>query len=465
MVTAQDSGPEVFDELAAYQARGGIVVSYDVAVPLACDQVIFDREDNAYQGAPPHRARPPRAGPGPPPLGQSCKYLVRPISNGRALTAAATGTFALPVNAAARPYLSIPLRTPEGYTPNDASVGDLDGDGEYEIVLHQAGRGKDNSQDGETDSAILQAYKLDNTFLWSINLGRNIREGAYYTQFMVFDLDGDGRSEIVCKTADGTTDGAGAIIGDAQIDYREPSGRILRGPEFLSVLDGLSGKVLATEQYVPGRHPETQNPTGDQLKAVWDDGYGNRGDRFLACVACLDGVHPSVVMCRGYYTRTVLAPWDYRGGKLSQRCTFDTDTPGNGPFAIYVHHAKVVVDVDGDGRDEIIYGKMAVDDDGKSLYSAGIGHGDAMHVSDLDPSRPGLEVFSIQEPVGDAGVNFFDARTGEVLWKRPSITRTTGKAEGPERGLALDIDPRTPEPNVGPPTRAWATFCGTPRRT
>lgn len=177
---------------------------------------------------------------------------------------------------------------------------------------------------------------------------------------------------------------------------------------------------------------------------MWGDGYGNRNDRFLACIAYLDGAHPSVVMCRGYYTRTVSAAWDWRDGKLTSRWVFDTNTPGNEKFAGQGNHNLSVADVDGNGRDEIIYGKMAVDDDGKGLYSTGIGHGDALHVSDLDPDRLGLEVFSIQEPWGDAGEHMFDARTGEVLWKKASITKQTDKkVEGPGRGLALDIDPRT----------------------
>src|SRR5690606_3963125 len=143
------------------------------------------------------------------------------------------------------PYISVPLRTPPGYAPNDASLGDLTGDGQYEIVLHQAGRGRDNSQAGITDPPILQAYRLDGTFLWEIRLGRNIREGAHYTQFMVYDLDGDGRAEIVCKTADGTVDGLGKVIGDPKADYVSKAGRtlgkILEGPEFLTVFDGQTG--------------------------------------------------------------------------------------------------------------------------------------------------------------------------------------------------------------------------------
>ncbi len=355
--------------------------------------------------------------------------------------------FTLPENAPARPYLSVPLQTPEGYAPNDGSVADLDGDGEYDIVLHQAGRGKDNSQNGETDAPILQGYKLDGTLLWTINLGKNIREGAHYTQFMVYDLDGDGRAEVVCKTADGTIDAKGKVIGDANANYVSKEGRILSGPEYLTVFDGLSGAALATTKYTPARHPDTENPTGDQLKKEWGDNYGNRVDRFLACIAYLDGVHPSVVMCRGYYTRTVLAAWDWRGGKLTSRWVFDSKDKGNEKFAGQGNHNLSVGDVDNDGKDEIIYGGMAIDDNGKGLYSTGLGHGDALHFSDLDPTHPGLEVFRIQERFDDAGVHMFDAKTGEILWKKPSLMAATSggdKGEGPGRGLALDIDPRYP---------------------
>lgn len=379
------------------------------------------------------------------PPGTAVSYFVRSIDNGR--EGEPSKAFPLAAEAPARPYLSIPLQTPDGYSPNDGSTGDLDGDGEYDIVLHQTGRGRDNSQNGVTDPPILQGYKLNGTLLWTINLGKNIREGAHYTQFMVYDLDGDGRAEIVCKTADGTVDGKGKVIGDAKANYVTEAGRILSGPEYLTVFAGLTGAALATTKYIPGRHPDTENPSGDQLKAAWGDNYGNRVDRFLACIAYLDGVNPSVVMCRGYYTKTVLAAWDWRGGKLTSRWVFDSDAPGNKAFAGQGNHNLSVGDVDGDGKDEIVYGHMVVDDNGKGLFSTGIGHGDAIHFSDLDPARPGLEVFSIQERFDDAGMHLYDAKTGEVIWKKASIqSSTTGgdKGEGPGRGLALDIDPRYP---------------------
>ncbi|MHB1562316.1 MAG: rhamnogalacturonan lyase family protein, partial [Isosphaeraceae bacterium] len=321
-------------------------------------------------------------------------------------------------------YIAVPLRTPDGYTPNDASVGDLDGDGRYEIVLHQAVHGRDNSQRGRTGEPILEAYRLDGSMLWRINLGQNIREGAHYTQFLVYDLDSDGRAEVMCKTADGTIDGAGRPIGNASADWRNADGYVLDGPEFLTVFDGLTGRALATVDYQPARG----------RVADWGDKYGNRVDRFLAGVAYLDGLHPSAVFCRGYYTRTVLVAWDWRGGRLERRWTFDSDArpASKRAYRGQGNHNLAIGDVDNDGRDEIVYGACCIDDDGKGLYSTGLGHGDAIHLSDIDPDRPGLEVFDIHEkPRHPHGAEFRDARTGALIWSKPS----------PDvgRGVAMDI--------------------------
>jgi rhamnogalacturonan endolyase len=360
------------------------------------------------------------------PQARSCSWIVRRVENGEERES--SRPVLLAANAPARPYKAIPLRTPKGYAPNDASPGDLDGDGEYEIVLHQAGRAHDNSQSGVTSEPILEAYRLDGTFLWRINLGRNIREGAHYTQFMVFDLDGDGRAEVACKTGDGTIDGKGTVLGDPQADHRNGGGHVITGPEYLTVFDGLTGAERFTTNYLPAR---------GNLKS-WGDDYGNRGERYLACVAYLDGVRPSLVMCRGYYDRTALVAWDFRGGRLVQRWIFDTAAdPSLAPFEGQGNHNLSVADVDGDGRDEIVYGSLCIDDSGRPLWNARLGHGDAIHVSDLDPLRPGLEVFGIHEHVRHPhGVAQLDARTGRILWSKPSAD--VG------RGVAFDIDPRYP---------------------
>ncbi len=340
------------------------------------------------------------------------------------------------------PYLSIPLQIPEGYTANDGSVGDVDGDGEYEIIVHIAGRSRDNSHAGFTDPPLIQAYKLNGRLLWTINLGKNIRDGAHYTQFMVYDLDGDGKAEIAMKTADGSIDGKGNIIGDSSKDWRNRNGYILSGPEYLSVFNGLTGEVINTVDYLPPR-ASSIIPSAAELKDLWGDAYGNRMDRFLGAVAYLDGKHPSLIMSRGYYTRTVIAAWDLKNGKLVQRWVFDSNDPGNRKYAGQGNHNLSIADVDGDGKDEIIFGAMCIDDNGKGLYSTGLGHGDALHVTDLDPSIPGLEVFDIQERFDDAGCSFRSAATGEVYWKKPSV-KAGEDGEGPGRGLALDIDPRYP---------------------
>jgi rhamnogalacturonan endolyase len=368
-------------------------------------------------------------------------YHVKPTKGGE------EGSCILEKKEAGNPWLTVPLQTPEKYSPGDISPGDLDGDGDYELVVHMTGRGRDNGQRGATDEPIFHAYKLDGTLMWSINLGKNIREGAHYTQFLVYDLDGDGRAEVVMKTADGTTDGKGKVIGDATANHRNEEGHIVRGPEYLTIFDGWTGAALATTNYWASRHPSKENPTADEMNEVWGDGRSNRSERYLACVAYLDGIHPSVVMCRGYYTRTTLAAYDWRDGKLTQRWIFDSDdnTPGNRDYRGQGNHNLSVGDVDGDGCDEIIYGAAVIDHDGKGRYTTGLGHADAMHFSDLDPSHPGLEVFNIQEKFSDAGLNFRDAKTGEVLWRVASVKADEAggdKGEGPGRGVSFNVDPR-----------------------
>lgn len=372
------------------------------------------------------------------------------------------GGWTLPASAPVG-YLDIPLskpadvseqgsRRPVSYSANDASMADLDGDGQMEIVLKwDPSNAHDNSQSGLTSPVIIDAYKLDGTQLWRINLGRNIRAGAHYTQFMVYDLDGDGCAEVVMKTADGTTDGKGKVIGDADADWREGvrdhaetdfnspqhpaerfwgegqrrGGFIARGPEFLTVFDGRTGDALHTIDYQPGR--------GDVN--AWGDNYANRSERYLACVAYLDGEHPSVVMCRGYYTRTTLWALDFDGKQLRTRWLFDSDKVGRDYHGQGNHNLRVA-DVDGDGCDEIIYGSCAFDHDGTGLYSTRMGHGDAMHLTGFFPNDDRLYLWDCHENKRD-GAELHDAATGRIVFQFPSNADVG-------RCMATDLDPTNP---------------------
>lgn len=369
-------------------------------------------------------------------------YSVRTILNRKEQDGGTS--FVLKANPPVQQYINIPLKTPEGYTPNDISPGDLDGDGEYELVLHQTGRSIDTPSTGISGIPLFQAYKTDGTLLWEISLGKNIREGAHYTQFMVYDLDGDSISEFACKTADGTIDGTGKVIGDSTKDWRNLNkesgpyyGKILDGPEYFTIFSGRTGEALATVDYIPNRYP--LNGWNGHGGNGGSDSTGNRVDRMLACIAYLDGIHPSVVMCRGYYGRSVLAAWDWRDGKLTSRWVFDSHD-GENLYSGQGNHNLSVTDVDDDGKDEIIYGSMVVDDNGKGLFSTGFRHGDAIHVGELIPGRKGKQVFGIheiEEKTTGPGVTVYDARTGETLFKG-SMNKDVG------RGVAADIYPANP---------------------
>ena len=324
-------------------------------------------------------------------------------------------------------YLPIPLQKPdEMHTANDASVADVDGDGQYEIILKwDPWNAHDNSHDGMTGPTLLDCYRLNGERLWRIDLGQNIRSGAHYTPFIVYDLDGDGKAELMVKTADGTRDAKGTVIGDSLADYRNPAGRILTGPEYISVFNGLTGAVMDTKPYIPER--------GDVNN--WGDNRGNRSERYLAAVGYFGGRTPSAVFCRGYYTRSVLAAWDWDGHELKQRWVFDTN---DAPWASYAgqgNHNLRVADVDGDGWDEITYGSMAVDHDGKGLYNTGMGHGDAIHLI-ADHKDGQLYIWDCHENKRD-GSDLRNAKTGEVVFQVKSSTDVG-------RAMAADIDPTNP---------------------
>ncbi|GAA2596275.1 rhamnogalacturonan lyase [Streptomyces lienomycini] len=356
-------------------------------------------------------------------------YTVRAVVNG---TEQADSVHAIQFRAG---YKDVPISPPAGgttpdgvsytYEANDASVGDLDGDGALDLVLKwQPTNAKDNSQSGYTGNTIVDGVKLDGTRLWRVDLGRNIRSGAHYTQFQVYDYDGDGTAEVAMKTADGTKDGTGGVVGNSSADHRNSSGYVLSGPEYLTMFNGTTGRAMGTVDYVPARGSVSS----------WGDSYGNRVDRFLAGTAYLDGSRPSVIMARGYYTRTVIAAWDWRDGRFTRRWTFDTNSSTNSGkgYDGQGNHQLSVADVDGDGRDEIVYGAMAVDDNGYALWTTRNGHGDALHVGDLDPSRAGLEEFKVDEDGSKPSSYMADARTGQILW-------STGASGDNGRGVSGDI--------------------------
>lgn len=362
-------------------------------------------------------------------------YEVRPNSG-----KARSGSYSLTANAPVG-YIPIPLDIPANqvmpdgqvatYSPNDCSVGDVDGDGEFEIFLKwDPSNSHDNAHAGYTGTVFIDCLKLNGERLWRIDLGRNIRAGAHYTQFIVYDLDGDGCAELVCKTSDGTVDGTGKVIGNPAADYRQHEtniGHIMTGNEYLTVFNGRTGEAMYTTDYLPGR--------GEP--GSWGDNSGNRSDRYLATLAFLDGEHPSVVMCRGYYTRATLAAYDWDGKELKLRWFFDSySKPELAAYNGQGNHNLRAADVDGDGCDEIIYGSCCIDHDGTGLYSTGFGHGDSMHLGAMVPGSDKLYIWIGHESRG-VGSTLTDAATGELVYRIPTNIDVG-------RSMAADVDPDNP---------------------
>ena len=369
-------------------------------------------------------------------------------------------------------WMKLPLDRPAAgaasggtYSPNDCSVGDVDGDGEYEIfVKWDPSTSQDNSKGGITDNVYIDCYKLDGTKLWRIDLGRNIRAGAHYTQFQVYDYDGDGKAEMICKTAPGSLDGTGVYVNQATDNATIKAadntkdwaaaggGRINGGHEYLTVFDGLTGKAINTIAYYPNRNGTATLSAASGTKD-WDTrsdksdtgSYGNRGERYLAATAYIDGPdkNASAIFCRGYYTYAYiwavsfdgekliprwlsshesgtaykLTTWDAEGNATSKSYSGCSPTSGSGTMFQNGNHNMSLADVDGDGNDDIIWGSAALKHDGTLRYGTGFGHGDAIHVGAMIPGREGLQVFDVHEEKGTYAWDLHDAATGEIIYK------------------------------------------------
>ncbi len=346
-------------------------------------------------------------------------------------------------------------KTPDGrdysYYPCDCSVGDLDGDGEYElVVIWWPTFAHDNSHGGQTGETWLEGVKLDGTnrSLWKICLGPNIRSGAHYVPVIVWDLDGDGVAEVVCRTADGARDGKGRLLVGGAFskkerpftDFRAEDAHVVFAPNYVTVFGGRTGAALDTIPFKPGVLDDAAAIAARDYKAVnkkWRSrAPGNQAFRFLSAVGYFDGARPSVVMCRGYYSNTYLTAYDWNGKRLVERWHFAADEQRNPDYMGQGFHNLRVGDVDFDGRDEIVYGHMCVDHDGKPLWTTGYGHGDALHLFQASPETRGLRVWTCHES-GKGGVSLLDARTGRTLLRRES-GQDTGACN------ALDVDPDAP---------------------
>ncbi len=316
------------------------------------------------------------------------------------------------------------------YTPNDCGICDMDGDGEYDIIVKwYPSNAKDAASSGSTSNIFFDCYKLDGTFMWRIDMGQNFFASAHTVQFIAWDFDGDGYGEFMVKTAPGTVDGLGnyVIMGDDDptANWKNSRGKQVEGPEYITVFDGMTGAEISTIPY------HTNYAAGADY---WGDSEQNRSERYLAAIAWLDGedANPSPIFARGYYSGAFVGAYDFDGTELKERWVSRNITSGQGLWGEGAHWISVG-DCDGDGRQEIVYGAAALDDDGSLLYRTGLKHGDALHLGDFDPDHEGLEVYMVHED-GPYGMDLRDAATGEL------ILHETGSSDT-GRGLAAHLNP------------------------
>jgi rhamnogalacturonan endolyase len=338
----------------------------------------------------------------------SATYFVRPILNGK--EAEASEKVMISPSSEMKNYRSIHFQG--DYKPQRIAIADLNGDGAYDFVIKQPERGIDPGGQPNTDGLTykVEAYLNDGTFLWRKDLGPGIEPGIWYSPMVAYDFDGDGKAEIALKT--GPADG------------REVDGRVRSGPEWCSLWNGMTGEEICKVDW-PARS--------------WRFGDYNRNNRNQMGVAFLDGKTPCLLVARGTYRLMVVDAYQMVQGKLQKLWRWDGDEE-NPIIRHQGAHNMHSADVDGDGRDEIVLGSVVLDDNGTALWSTGYGHPDKCFVTDIDPERPGLEIFYASEEWYDNGngICLVDARTGETIWNVGRKTLHVGD------GMVADILPDVP---------------------